>query len=110
MAQVEQRAAPGGRVQVADVPAVGERRRPVASLIRLTRSATRRWVVVGAAAQGEPAVAQPALDVLEPPGAEQLLQQLVPLLGARPQEGLEPALRQHRDLGELGDVHADQPA
>ena len=79
-----------------------------ASLTRLTRSATRSVGGLGPAAQREPAVAQPALDLLEPPGAEQLLEQPVPLLGPGPQERLEPALRQHRDLGELGEVHADQ--
>ncbi len=59
--------------------------------------------------QGQPALAQPALHLLEPAGVEQLLQQPVPVLRRRAQERLEAALRQHRDLGELGEVHAHQP-
>ena len=80
----------------------------VASLTRLTRSATPRWAASDRRRSVDPAVPQPALDVLEPAGAEQLLEQPVPLLGPGAEERLEPALRQHRHLGELGDVHADQ--
>ena len=43
------------------------------------------------------------------PVRKTLVQQGVAVLGPRAQERLEPALRQHRDLGELGQRHADQP-
>ena len=66
----------------------------------------RALVVLAAAVQGEPPVAQPGLHLLEPLGAEELLEQAVPVFRGRPQEGLEPPLRQHRHLGELGEVHA----
>ena len=95
--------------QVVDVPGrPGAGCRPV-SLTRLTRSASGAVGGLGGAAQRQPPVAEPALDLLEAAGAEELLEQLVPLVGASPQEGLEAALGQHRDLGELGDVHARQP-
>ena len=66
-------------------------------------------VVLGRAAQLDAPIAQPALDVVEATGLEDLLEQRLPLLGARPEEGLEPALREHRDLAELGQRHPDQP-
>ena len=65
-------------------------------------------VVVAALAQVEPPVAEPALDLLEPLGAEELLEQPVPILGGCAKERLEAALRQHRHLGELREVHAHQ--
>ena len=79
---------------------------PAVSLTRWTQRADHPVVVVAALAQVEPSVAQPALDLLEPLGAEQLLEQPVPVLGASAQERLEAALGEHRDLGELGEVHA----
>jgi hypothetical protein len=68
-------------------------------------------VVAGLAAPPEvdAAVDQPALHLLEPAGAEQPLQHRMPLRRGRPQERLEPALRQHRHLGELRAGHPEQP-
>ena len=66
------------------------------------------FVFLAQVVQRQPSVAQPALDLFEALGAEQLLEQLVAVLGAGPQERLEAALGEHRDLGELGEVHADQ--
>ena len=71
---------------------------------------TGTHVVVGLAAsmQVDPSVHEPALDLLEPARPEQPLQHGMPLGGGRPKERLEPSLRQHRDLGELGARHPEQ--
>ncbi len=71
----------------------------------------RALVVVGPtrAAELEAPLDQPALDLLEPAGAEQPLQHGVALGGAGAQEGLEASLGQHRHLGELGAGHPEQP-
>ena len=81
---------------------------PAASCSRLTHSGDH--VVVGPAAttEVEASLDQPALDLLEPAGAEQPLQHGVPLGRAGAQEGLEPSLGQHRHLGELGAGHPEQ--
>ena len=78
------------------------------SLTRLTRSATvPRWVV-GGAPQLDAALAQPALGAVESLRPEDLLEQGVALLGPRSEEGLEPPLREHGDLAELRERHADE--
>ena len=64
--------------------------------------------VLAASAKGDPALDEPALDLLEAPSAEQPLQHGVPLRRGRPQERLEPALGQHRHLGELRARHSEQ--
>ena len=81
-----------------------------ASLIRLTSVGDRPVGGLDVLAQRDPVLAQPELDLLEPAGAEELLQQPLAVLGPGAQEGLEPALGEHRDLGELGEVHPDQAA
>ena len=70
----------------------------------------RLLVGLGLLAEGEAALAQPLLDVLEAAGAEELLEDLVTVLGAGSQEGLELALRQHRDLAELVEVETNEVA
>ncbi len=55
------------------------------------------------------ALDEPALDLAEPLGAEQFLQQLLAFRGVRAQELGELALRQHHDLEELLDGHPQQP-
>src|SRR5918993_1884931 len=69
----------------------------------------RTLVGFAGAAELDPPLTQPAVDAVEPPGLEDLLQQGVPLLRASAQEGLEPALGEQRDLAELGQRHSDQP-
>ena len=87
--------------QVVGVPAVGQRR--AGGLAHPADQVGHHLVVTaGLAAQRAAPVAQPALDVLEAGGAEQLLQQLVPLLGPGPQERLEPALRAASRPGRTG--------
>ena len=93
--------------EVVQVP-VGRQRR-LGDLAEPADHVGHLFVVAGSLrTDGDPPVSQPALDVLETTRAEQLLQQLVPIVGTSAQEGLEPALGQHRDLGELRQVHADK--
>jgi hypothetical protein len=65
-------------------------------------------VLVGARGQCAAVVGQPVLDRTEPLGAEDLLQQRVPLLGSAAQERLEPALGEQRDLAELRQRQPEQ--
>lgn len=57
---------------------------------------------------GATLILEPRLDVAEPIGVEQLLQQRTPFLVARPQEPREVPLRQQDDLEELVHPHAEQ--
>ncbi len=66
------------------------------------------FVLLAATVQRKASVAQPGLHLLEPLRAEELLEQPVPVLRRRTQERLEAALREHRHLGELGEVHPDE--
>ena len=104
---VRERARAGDRGQVVVAPAVGQRRGG-----RLEQPADHPGDLavpgLGAAVQLAGVLPQPALHVLEPLGAEQLLEQPVAFLGPGPQEGLEAALGQHRDLAELRHRHPDQ--
>ena len=61
------------------------------------------------APQGQPVVAQPALDALEAAGAEQPGEQPVPLGGVGAQERLELTLGKQGNLAELVEVHPQQP-
>ena len=69
----------------------------------------RAVVRVAGAAQLDAPIAQPALGAVETAGLEHLLEEGVALLRARPEEGLEPSLRQQCDLAELGERHPHQP-
>src|SRR3954452_6127334 len=51
--------------------------------------------------QGQPVVAKPGLDALEPTGAEESREQVVSLRGVGAEEGLEVALWEQGDLAEL---------
>ena len=103
----QQGARGGRRGELVDVPLVGQR-----GVGRLADPADQVGdglvARFGPPSQCHPAVAEPALDVLEPPGAEEALQQLVALLGLGAQERLEASLGQHRHLGELREVHPDE--
>ena len=66
------------------------------------------WVAWSVASSVPAALAQPALGAVEAAGLEDLLEQGVALLRTGAEEGLEPSLREHRDLAELGERHADQ--
>ena len=70
-----------------------------------------RAVVVGLAPapKRRPAIDEPPLHLLEPAGAEETLQDGVAFGRGCAQERLEPSLRQHGHLGELGAGHAEQP-
>ena len=71
----------------------------VASLSRLTRSATAWWRGLGrgGAARARRSRSQRSTSSNRPV-RKSCWSSCVALLGAGPQEGLEPALRQHRDL------------
>ena len=93
--------------EVVEVPVVGER--DLGGLAGpADRVGDRPVGGLDVLAQRDPVLAQPQLHLREPAGAEQLLQQPLPVLGPGAQEGLEPALGEHRDLGELGEVHPHQ--
>ena len=79
-----------GRGPTTSARAPGERSTPRAagrdasavSLTRWTQRVGGALVLLAAVVQRQPSVAQPALDLLEALGAEELLEQLVPVLGA----------------------------
>ena len=82
---------------------------PAASWIRLTTPALRSWHVLAARAGGRPG-GRPAS--ARPPrtgGCGTAAAARHAARRGRPQERLEPALRQHRHLGELGAGHPEQP-
>ena len=68
----------------------------------------RALVLLRGAPQLDATLTQPPLGAVEASGLEHLLEQRVPLLRARAEEGLEPSLRQQRHLAELGECHPDQ--
>ena len=104
-----QRAIAGGRGDDTVVDFIGEG--DATDLVEAVHKAgDPTGVEVGLPAEGDASVMQPALDVVESAGAEELLQQLVAVVGLGPEEVLEPALRQQHDLGELRQVHAEQAA
>jgi len=96
-----------GPGEVGDVP-VGGKVRPGRLADPVEQAGDRVVVALARAAERRTTVGEPAFDVLEAAGAEQLGEHLVPVVRAGAQERVELALGEQHHLAELTQGHAQE--